>query len=84
MTKILAMSDIHGHLPNPDNFPVSDLILIAGDIAPFVNANLQLAWFDHKFRNWLNAVQVPVIGIAGNHDLCIQLLPDQFKDLKMN
>lgn len=75
--KIVAMSDMHGQLPRA--IPACDLLLIAGDIAPITNHDLefQRGWLNDEFRSWLK--QVParkIIGIAGNHDFIFERLPE--------
>lgn len=73
MTKICALSDLHGHLPriNP-----CELVLIAGDIVPlniqFDNAAATL-WFLDEFTKWINTMPCEeVIMIAGNHDRLLE------------
>lgn len=82
--RILALSDMHGHLP-----PVSDndydLLIMGGDICPdFAQAGIgsreaclmQGNWLNTTFRAWLDAC--PVINrvlIWGNHDFVSQRYP---------
>jgi Icc-related predicted phosphoesterase len=73
--KILAMSDLHGHLPDVEAYlDFVDVILIAGDIAPdhsnlpIVNTPYQTEWFNTKFLEWATRLNKPVYGCYGNHD----------------
>jgi hypothetical protein len=74
--RIVAVSDLHGHLPS---IPPCDLLLIAGDICPDVFDRTfaryvpqkQARWFDDCFRPWLAAQPARHrILIWGNHDWC--------------
>ena len=64
--KIVAMSDLHGYLPE---IPACDLLLIAGDICPLGNHKpaFQAEWLDTTFRRWLESLRQvgKVIGVAG-------------------
>ena len=75
--KIVAISDLHGTLPN---VPPCDLLLIAGDVCPITNHGLdyQAAWLDGDFRRWLLSLThvAKVIGVAGNHDFICQQMPE--------
>lgn len=73
MTKICALSDLHGHLPN---IQPCDLVLIAGDIVPL---NIQFSleqstlWFLEDFANWINNLPcTEVVAVAGNHDRLLE------------
>ena|GEM_PF-2930522 len=77
MMKILAMGDLHGHLPIIEEYYESedyDVVVIAGDIAPDystlpkVNASFQTEWLDTKFFKWAVGLKKPVFGCYGNHD----------------
>src|SRR4051794_28130253 len=75
--KIVAMSDMHGQLP--ERVPTCDLLLIAGDITPVVNhgEQFQRDWLDGEFRRWLQRQPArQIIGIAGNHDLIYEHAPE--------
>ena len=67
---IYAISDTHGKL----NFdiPECDLLLHAGDIAPWRGGwtlSDQLDWFDTKFVEWAKSVSAThIVCIGGNHD----------------
>lgn len=68
--KVVAISDIHGHLPK--DLPDGDILCIAGDILPldvqrdFVRS---ISWFLLEFKPWAEALPYKkVIFVAGNHD----------------
>jgi len=70
MTKIIAISDLHGLLP--EIIEPADIMLIAGDISPL---NIQFnkfeckKWFEGPFAEWINKAPVEdVYMVAGNHD----------------
>lgn len=68
--KILAISDLHGHLPIFDNS--SEIMIIAGDIMPLeiqFNKELSKYWLENNFSNWIKELSVDkVFLVAGNHD----------------
>lgn len=73
MTKICALSDLHGRLPRIES---CELVLIAGDIVPlniqFDNAAATL-WFLGEFTEWINTMPCDeVVMIAGNHDKLLE------------
>lgn len=74
--KIVALSDIHGTLPNPKLFPKCDVVCICGDIVPldFQNDMVRsVAWFAGEFNVWANKLLCEkVIFVAGNHDFFLQ------------
>jgi Icc-related predicted phosphoesterase len=75
--KVVAVSDLHGHLPT---IPPCDLLLLAGDLTPVRDHNrlFQAEWLDTTFRAWLEGVPArKVIGVAGNHDFVFQDLPEK-------
>ena len=79
--KIVAVSDIHGCLPD---IPECDLLLIAGDITPADDHRLQrqFSWLNVQFREWLLSVPArKIVGIAGNHDFIFQTNPKSVADL---
>lgn len=78
--RIVAISDIHGQLPK--DIPKCDLVLIAGDICPFSYLNVQLQWLKYEFKSWLDKFNVPVVGIAGNHDAPFAECPQKIPNLK--
>jgi Icc-related predicted phosphoesterase len=70
--KILCISDIHGHLMD---IPPCDLLLIAGDICPVYNhdVNFQKLWLQTDFTEWLENIPVKnIVFIAGNHDFVLE------------
>ena len=70
--KIIAISDQHGILPE---IPECDLLLIAGDILPVENHDLdfQAGWLDTEFRFWLKSLPArQIVFVAGNHDLVFE------------
>ena len=69
--RIAAVSDLHGFLPDPDSLLGCDLVIVAGDICPIQDHSpaYQREWLERKFAPWLQAVSVPVVGCAGNHDI---------------
>lgn len=77
--KVAAISDLHGHLPE---IPECDLLLIAGDICPVWNHDIdfQRHWLEHVFGPWCKRQPAKqIIGVWGNHDWigeqCKPLLP---------
>jgi Icc-related predicted phosphoesterase len=79
--KIIATSDLHGHLPE---IPRCDLLLIAGDICPLANHDIdfQSEWLATTFQDWLCRVPArKVVSIAGNHDWVFQIEPESVPEL---
>lgn len=79
--KITACSDLHGFLPEIEP---TDLLLIAGDICPVVNHDLdfQEHWLDTTFRWWLNNIPAKkIVGVAGNHDKIFAQSPHKIPSL---
>lgn len=66
--KIVAISDIHGQLP--ERCPECDLLIIAGDICPDLRpVQAQGEWLNTSFREWLRDQPArKIIGTWGNHD----------------
>lgn len=67
--KIVAISDLHGHLPQT---PDCDILLIAGDICPTSDHTIayQRHWLRNKFARWLDRQPAKhKVGVLGNHDL---------------
>jgi Icc-related predicted phosphoesterase len=69
--RIAAVSDLHGFLPEPDSLAGCDLLIVAGDICPIQDhsPSYQREWLERNFAPWLQAVSLPVVGCAGNHDI---------------
>lgn len=73
--KIVAVSDLHGNLPE---IPECDLLLLGGDLTPIENhaPTYQAQWLNHEFRAWLAGIPArKIIGIAGNHDFIFERMP---------
>lgn len=74
--KIIAMSDLHGYLPDPETIPEVDVICICGDIVPLdyqFNVAKSIAWFELDFLPWTDKLPCKkVIFIAGNHDFFLE------------
>lgn len=73
MTKIVATSDLHGHLPDIKS---CDVCIIAGDVCPDYRVNhieAQRAWLEGPFSAWLDEIPADLIlGIGGNHDFALE------------
>jgi Icc-related predicted phosphoesterase len=67
--KIVAVSDLHGNLPD---LPQCDVVCICGDIMPLYiqkNYSRSISWLAGPFQSWaLNLPCEKVIMIWGNHD----------------
>src|SRR5207237_1050417 len=73
--RIVAVSDLHGFLPDIEP---CDLLLLGGDLCPVANHRLsfQADWLDTTFRAWLERQPArKVVGVAGNHDFIFQQAP---------
>lgn len=82
--KILATSDLHGQLIDPQEIPPCGLLIIAGDVAPYHNHSkeYQRSWFELDFAQWLTKIPATyVVGIGGNHDYALQNNPYMAKNL---
>src|SRR6266542_178729 len=74
--KILALSDLHGYLPD---IPECDILLLAGDYSP---GPKDRDFLQGPFTNWLRRLQARhIIGIAGNHDFEFQRAPEAYRGL---
>jgi hypothetical protein len=73
MTKLVAVADLHGNLPN--DLPTGEVLAIAGDICPLEDHSIpfQLDWLEQRFYPWLDDLPHPeIVWIAGNHDFVCQ------------
>lgn len=71
--KIIAISDLHGHLID---IAPCDVLCIAGDICPAHNHNIsyQREWVRAPFCDWIKKIPAKhVIVVAGNHDWVFDL-----------
>lgn len=84
-TKICAISDLHGYLPE---LPSCDVVVICGDIIPLniqKNYEASLAWLSGPFQSWaLNLDCKKVIFIAGNHDFVFEQLYNGYVQMMGN
>jgi len=70
--KIVAISDIHGFLPD---IPPCDIFLLGGDVCPLDNHSVshQKKWTKKDFKSWLEHIPAKhICWIAGNHDFYFQ------------
>lgn len=74
--KIVAISDLHGFLP--EDLPVGDVLCITGDI---IDLDVQrdtiesIAWLCTKFFPWIESLPYrKVFMVAGNHDFVFETL----------
>lgn len=76
--KIIAISDLHGHLPTIEE--QADIMLIAGDISPLDIQGtrvLMREWIEDEFIPWINRLEVEkVFLVAGNHDRFLEIISD--------
>lgn len=78
--RIVAISDLHGFLP--DIVPAGDVLLIPGDVVvdnfsgiPGVqwDRKMQADWMRNEFYDWLDRRKHRhIIGIGGNHDFILE------------
>jgi Icc-related predicted phosphoesterase len=73
MTKIVAISDIHGNLPEIEP---ADILCICGDVSPLgIDRKVDLAkeWLNTEFIEWINNLPIDnIVMIGGNHDFGLQ------------
>jgi len=81
--KIVATSDLHGHLPQ--NLPNGDVLVIAGDITLNYKSDYisQAEFINFQFREWANSLvslgkYKDIVWIAGNHDKFLEDHPKLF------
>lgn len=74
MMYILALSDLHGYLPE---IPKCDLLLLGGDYCPTRSLEQQRRFILGDFKDWLKEIPARyIVGIAGNHDFIFQEEPE--------
>jgi Icc-related predicted phosphoesterase len=79
MMNVLAISDLHGYLPE---IPECDLLLLGGDYCPTRNLDQERRFILGDFKDWLKAQKARyIVGIAGNHDFIFQEDPNISKEL---
>ena len=70
--KICAMSDLHGHLPDPEQIEQVDVVVICGDIVPLKIQRASMfvdEWLKNEFKEWVQLLPCErVILTPGNHD----------------
>jgi Icc-related predicted phosphoesterase len=80
--KVVAISDLHGYLP--EDLPSCDLLLIAGDICPLRDHSpfAQAQWLGTVFRKWLDRQRArQIVATWGNHDFVGERAPDMVPGL---
>lgn len=79
--KIIGISDIHGLLLDPKNFPQGDVLCIAGDISPLKaqrNMPQMISWIRKRFITWAEKLPVDKIFlVAGNHDFVFETITEE-------
>lgn len=73
MSRIVAVADLHGHLPL--DLPGGDVLAIGGDVCPLADHSVafQRDWLMDVFYPWMDALPHPeIVWIAGNHDFVCQ------------
>lgn len=70
-----AVSDLHGHLPDPITIPEADFLFIVGDFCPARDHSLgfQYRWCKGTFGPWMQSILdlgrvKHIVGVCGNHD----------------
>lgn len=67
--RIIAASDLHGQLPQPEDVPRGDVLALAGDLCPDGGAGRQFDWLSTTFAGWVDRLPVSrVVATWGNHD----------------
>jgi len=73
LTRIAAVADLHGNLP--DDLPAGDVLVIAGDVCPITDHDVEFqgGWLRERFYPWLEGLPHPeVVWTAGNHDFACE------------
>lgn len=73
--KIACIADQHGYLPDPVTMPPADTLVIAGDVCPVTDHDIdfQHNWLENDFNNWLKRIPYRnKVMVAGNHDLIFE------------
>lgn len=70
--KLVVIADQHGNLPT---IPKADMVLIGGDITPYLDETMQAQWLDTVFREWLKSIDGEVVAVCGNHDHIFEQTP---------
>lgn len=83
MKKFIAISDLHGTLPEIKE--EADILLIAGDIMPLqIQRGMEESeiWFKDSFLPWADSLPIKyVVLVGGNHDFWLEREPDKVKEL---
>ena len=70
--RVVALSDLHGYLPRPEEFPECDVACCCGDFVPLEYQNddvASIAWFCLEFIPWVDKLPCKkFILVSGNHD----------------
>lgn len=82
--KIIAISDLHGQLPNITE--TAECLFICGDVVPLycqTNSCDSLQWLNKKFMPWLKSLNITgdIFIIGGNHDFIFERKPNEVKKL---
>ena len=81
MSRVAAIADLHGFLPEIEP---CDVLLVAGDVCPVHDHGLdyQRRWVENPFSEWLRSIEAgTIVGIAGNHDFVAQADPELMRAL---
>lgn len=69
VTRVVAISDIHGMIPPKGFVPECDLLLLGGDLTWHKDEETELKWLLGPFKEWLDDQPAKeIVAIAGNHD----------------
>lgn len=78
--KIVAISDLHGYLP--EIYEHCDVLCICGDIVPLSIQSYpkySIDWLNTTFKDWCYSIDCDkIIIISGNHDFVFEELYDEF------